>query len=99
MKTIDISGSTQLPLPQTWQEVADLHGVNVKTIERDRDALNLLEQPLSEEVLEEIRRIRRWCALGKGKSFFTHRNYVDLRRKGLIDQKLKELRIIENDRI
>ena len=95
MQTIDISiEPTQRMKPNSWADVARLHDVDVKTIERDRTALDLLEEPINNDVLEEIRRMRAWCSSGSGRSFFTRRNYVRLKEAGTLDEKLTSMEII-----
>lgn len=93
MQTIDIS-PTQNFKPKSWAEVARLHGVDVKTIERDRIALDLFEDPITPDLLEEIRRLRRWCNLGWGRSAFSRRNYVKRKLNGTLEEKLTQLEII-----
>lgn len=96
MQTIDVSiePTTQSLRPRSWAEVARLHGVDVKTIERDRIALDLFQDPITPDLLEEIRRMRRWVSSGWGRSYFTRRNYVRLKISGDLEEKLKQMEIL-----
>lgn len=80
---------------RTWAQIADDFGVNVKTIERDRALLGRFDDPISDDdLIEELRRVRRWCSLGKGRSRFTHRNYMKLKETGELEAELKRFGII-----
>ena len=93
MQTVDVLIETQ-KLRWTWAEVARVHSVDVKTIERDRIALDVFEEPITSDLLEEIRRMRRWCSLGCGRSPYSRRNYVRRKLDGTLEEKLTQLEII-----
>jgi hypothetical protein len=93
-QTIDSSTGVYKMKPQTWADVARVHGVDPKTIERDRIALNRFEEPISEDLLEDIRRMRRWCELGKGGGPFSRRKFIKHKLAGTLEEKLKQLEIL-----
>lgn len=81
-------------VPDSWAEVARMYGVDPKTIERDRKSLGRFEEDINPDLLEWIRRMRRWCDRGNGGGPFTRRKFMSRKDKGTLEQKLEELGII-----
>jgi len=98
--TIDISSVSASPMvcPRSWVEAANWLGTTQPTIMGCRKALNRLNDPLSAELYEEIRRMVRFCDRrnngGGGKC--TRREYMRLKNLGqdVLDKELTKQGVI-----
>jgi len=84
------------PVPQTWTEVAKFLSVSEPTLTSCRKALDRFEEPISRELVEELRQMVRFCEKrnrgGGGKC--TRGEFVRLKSCGELDQRLEKLGII-----
>lgn len=97
MITIDVHPTVKLQATVgTWKGVAESLGVSTQTLFGYRKALDLMGQPITPELLEELRRLSRWCALRNkgGGRLYTRARYVALKSSGALDLALKNLQII-----
>jgi hypothetical protein len=86
----------RLDLPRNWGEVADRFGASTPAITRCRKALDRFEDPITDELVEEIRRMLRFCEMRNagGGGSCTRQAYVRLRESGELTARLKTLGII-----
>ena len=84
------------PVPETWTEVAKSFLVSEPTLTSCRKALDRFEEPISRELVEELRQMVRFCEKrnrgGGGKC--TRGEFVRLKSCGELDQRLEKLGII-----
>ena len=84
------------PVPLTWTEVAKFLSVSEPTLTSCRKALDRFEEPISRELVEELRQMVRFCEKrnrgGGGKC--TRGEFVRLKSCGELDQRLEKLGII-----
>jgi hypothetical protein len=99
--TIDVSPETEsfkLPLPITWSDVADRLGVTEPTVKKCRQALDRVDDPISEDLFEEIRRMVALCSFRQrgGGGSCTRKGYMTLKLQGqeVLEARLKQFQII-----
>lgn len=97
MITIDLDGETaRLGLPGRWKDVATHLRTTPQTLNQSRSVLELMDVPITPEVIELLRQITEFCGKrakgGGGKC--TRQEFVRLRLAGRLNERLKALNII-----
>jgi hypothetical protein len=84
------------PLPGSFLPVVAAHyGVTVRTIYNDLSlglglAPSLSPVVFSEDLLQELHQVRKWCFLYKKFTYFTYRNFLIEKTAGTISQTLDQ---------
>jgi hypothetical protein len=77
-----ISIDTQkLEMPQTWGDVAEYLGTSTPSLNQCRHALDRFQHPISLELIEDLRRMLRFCEMRNrgGGASCTRAEYVRIR--------------------
>jgi hypothetical protein len=94
-----IIDTQKIDLPRTWGEVAYYLGTSSPTITQCRHALDRFCDPITPELLEDIRRMVRYCEMRNrgGGGSCTRAEYIRLRLEegdAALENRLRQLGII-----
>jgi hypothetical protein len=91
----------KLGVPKTWSEASDLLGTSEQTLTKCRKALDRFDEPINLELMEEVRRMVRFCEMrnagGGGKC--TRQEYLRIQNEegqAALEDRLKRLGILSN---
>ena len=89
----------KLGLPKSWGEAASFLGASHTTVSKCRKALDRFDDPISRDLIEEIRRIVRFCEMRNagGGSTCTRQEYLRIRSEEgqeVLEERLRQLGVI-----
>jgi hypothetical protein len=88
-----------MSMPQTWGEVADRLGTSTPSLNQCRHALDRFQDPITSELVEDLRRMLRFCEMRNrgGGASCTRAEYVRIRQEegeAALEARLRMFRII-----
>jgi hypothetical protein len=95
---IDLS-PVKVGVPQSWGEAASFLGASHTTVSKCRKALDRFEEPISLDLVEEIRRMVRFCEMRNagGGSTCTRQEYLRIQSEegqAVLEVRLRQFGII-----